>query len=290
MKILFKVMSPISHSSFGDRNLGNFTSFRTMNIVNLDGFPTIPIISGNSIRGKLRRMAMNELYNSFGVKFDEKFIEHFKSEAVAKKAWDRMYAALFVGGTIDSVDVRINPDELRNLRKQLPPLSAFGSALYSIMLSGVTDIGFAVPYCEETVKAGLWELEKPSEIMPKAQDLVGIIGLTRHPDRENADPNLTGVKPMPYEMECIIPGAWMSINIDFLPMATEIERGCIFHVTKQLKKICGKNSVGFGNIAISNIDFEADTEESENLYTQWLENSCEADVYQILIDFANRVV
>lgn len=274
MKIELILKSPLAHGAFGDENLGNYSAFRRLPIIVNGKAVSIPVVSGNALRGKMRREIMREMYKASEMSM-EKFIAEF-GMTKSKRAWDRLYAALFGGGTIDNVDVNINTGALREIREKLPPLSLFGSALYSVLMPGMMNIGFCFPVCHETISAGLCEGESGI----RAAELIEDIGLTRHIDRENANPEETGVKPMPYQVECMIPGVKMQAEIDFEPMATEIEKHCAAHAVKLLHTIGGKQAVGFGKIKMLNADAD------DSLYLQWLEK----DHLEYLIELAKQVI
>ena len=277
MIVNFTLKSPISHGAFGDENLGNYSAFRRLPIIADGEVKNIPVLSGNSIRGTMRRVIMRELYDTSGFRFDDRLTAEF-GMTKSKRAWDRLYATLFGGGTIDNVEVNINAGELRELRAALPPLSLFGSALYSTLLAGMMNIGFAFPLCAETISAGLWRGADDS--LRNSAELLTDIGLTRHIDRENADPEETGVKPMPYQVEALIPGTKMQAEITFAPMATDIERHCAAHAIKLIRTLGGKASVGFGEISIDGFA------EPDDLYVEWLKDSH----YEQLIGLAKQVI
>lgn len=267
MKLIIETKSPLSHGAFGGNDLGNYMMFRRINLVNVPDTPQIPVISGNAIRGTLRRLIMTDLYNKAGMTFDIYASAcGIDNNTKIKRNWDRLWAALYNGGTIETPDNNINPENLRELRKSIVPLSLFGSALYSIMLNGMVTVGFAYPYCKETIEAGIFE--DKGQALP-ANNLLEDIGLTRHIDRENADPNNTGVKPMPYEVETLATGTILKADITFLPMATPIERSCMAYSIELLNNLGGKTSIGFGKLTAKTVE---QTENSE-LYKEWLDTA-----------------
>lgn len=278
MIVNFRLTEPLAHGAFGDEQLGNYSAFRRIPILYEGEIKKLPVISGNAIRGSMRRAIMRELYDKAGLTFNEDFIAAF-GPTKAKRAWDRMYAALFGGGTIDNVDVNIQTEELRQLRATLPPLSLFGSALYSVLLPGCMNVGFAVPKCTESIKAGLWDGDETDAVC--CAELLTDIGLTRHIDRENANPEETGVKPMPYQVEALIPGTEMQFEISFDNIATGLERDCAAHAIGLLKSFGGKSAVGFGKIEILNAPGEDGT------YAAWLE---EDGLKDKLLELAARLL
>lgn len=263
MIVNFKLLEPLAHGAFGDEQLGNYSAFRRIPVLVEGEVKKLPVISGNAIRGTMRRAIMRELYDAAGMTYNDDFISTFGASK-AKRAWDRLYAALFGGGTIDNVDVNIQTEELRQLRADLPPLSLFGSALYSVLMPGCMNVGFAVPKCVESIKAGLWEGDRTNALC--CAELLTDVGLTRHIDRENASPDETGVKPMPYQVEALVPGAEMQIEVSFDSIATDLEKDCAAHAVGLLKSFGGKSAVGFGKVEILNAS------EETGMYADWLKS------------------
>lgn len=276
MNITLKLKAPMAHGSFGDENLGNYSPFRKMPIF-VDGQITeIPVISGNSIRTEMRRAIMSEWYEKTEMNI-ESFIEFF-GETKGKRAWDRLYAVL-CGGTIEKGTVGIRTEEVRELRKTYPSLSLFGSSMYSVMLSSVVNIGFGIPVCKETISSEMvvGDIEKA----PNCAELLCDIGLTRHIDRENADPDLTGVTPMPYQVEALVAGTEVVFEINFERIATEIEKHCAAHALKLITKLGGKSAIGFGKI-----ELKTDIGDDEK-YCTWLNSIANKED---LIELARRVM
>lgn len=255
-------MAPISHGAFDDGgDVGNAMLFRREPIVSLDGFPRVPVVSGNSLRGILRRGLMREVLLNAEITI-ETFEEVFSNELQAKRAWDRMYAVLACGGTLEgALDDTVRPEETRTLRREFPALSLLGSAMYTKMIGGMAQIGFVWPVCSETIAGGLVQF---SECKYSAEEIITEVGQVRHIDRENADPELTGVKPMPITIEALATGTTLESRIKLLPHSTSIERACLVHGLRSLSTIGGKSGSGFGVIDVSLSD-DDDVE-----YTEWL--------------------
>lgn len=242
MKIEVRTISPLAHGEYSDGiDIGNFTNFRRLPMLHNGKLYQIPVLSGNSIRGILRRFLAREIVDKFEMK-----------EALGK-SFDRFYVAVANGGNLDkTMDVAVDTNRLREIRSIFPLLSVLGASLYRYMLPGMVNIGFAIPRCREmeTGDVPLYELTAD-------------IGLVRHLDRTVA--NVDDAKPMPYTIEAVAPGAVFDVNIGFAPQATELERACINHGLKHLRYLGGKNGAGFGEVSIAGYGDDA-------LYCQWLEN------------------
>lgn len=277
-------ISPISHAGFSEVSTGNSMMFRRVPCVSLPGFPEIPVVSGNALRGIMRRRLMTEVYNKVGFTF-EKFKDVFSSEQTAKRAWDKLYAALFCGGTLDGkLEDTTDPIELRKIREQFPALSLLGSALYTKMLPGMAQIGFAWLICDESIQGGL-VTKTDDTLVIKAEDAITEIGQVRHIDRENADPEITGVTPMPITVECLAPGASLQSNISLLPQTTSIEKSCLIHGLKLIDHIGGKLSSGYGAVKMHI------TENDDDEYTSWIKDSSNNETFEnFLIEMAKGMI
>ena len=110
IRVTLKALSPIAHGAFGP-STGNTLLFRRVPIVSLMGRPFVPAVSGNAIRGVLRRIVMRDLLDRCG--FDK-----------TSPGWDHLYAALANGGHLQGSEASIDPVAIGSLRAALPPLSA----------------------------------------------------------------------------------------------------------------------------------------------------------------------
>jgi hypothetical protein len=177
--------------------------------------------------------------------------------------WDRLYAAVANGGHLEASETKVKPDEMRALREALPPLSVFGAALYTYMLPGHMSVGICWPRCRETHEAGL-----VTELVDvRADDLVEDLGHCRHVDREEQSPEVSGVTPMPTEMEVMATGTVLESEVLFAKHATDIERGAIAFGLHLLNAIGAKTAAGLGRVDVTALEGDTDHEP----YIDWLE-------------------
>lgn len=250
MEIKITAKSPIVHGEFLDGiDIGNFMGFRRMPVIKSGTIYSVPVISGNAIRGIIRRKLMAEIIDRFGLK-----------ERMGK-LFDKFYIAVANGGNLDrNMDVSVDTEKIRSIRGEFPALSLLGAAMYKYMMPGMVNVGFALPRCIE-LGNGTESLE----------NITTEIGLTRHIDKTIADAG--EAKPMPYTVEAIIPGVVFDVTIHLAPQATEIEKSCLNHGLKLLDYIGGKQSSGFGEISVSGY-------EDDNLYIDWLNDERNAEVLE----------
>lgn len=257
MKIRMVALSPIIHGEFVEGiDNGNLKPFRRIPIQHDGRVVSVPVISGNSTRGALRRLLAREL------------IQRFDLASAMGKSFDKFYIAIATGGNLNkTLDKTVNSQRLREIRVMLPPLSVLGAYLYKFNLSGMCRIGFAVPCCAE-LETG------PVSLV----DLVADVGLVSYVDQEQA--HIPYAKPMLYTQETVIAGTELTLDVDFAPQATEVERACILHGFNLLTAVGGKSGVGFGAVKIDPQDDAA--------YIKWLKHLTAGDVAKI-VDFAESL-
>ena len=98
MKIVMTAKSPIVHGEFSDGiDLGNLMNFRHIPMISNGELYRVPAISGNAIRGVLRRLLARELVDRYALK-----------DAMGK-SFDKFYIAIANGGNLDkSMDVDVD--------------------------------------------------------------------------------------------------------------------------------------------------------------------------------------
>lgn len=253
MRVTFRCLAPLAHGSFGQQ-AGNATLIRRAPIVNLPGIPRVPTVSGNALRGVMRRNIMRELLSVAGL----------SRANVAPGTWDRLYAALANGGHLDGSETSVQPSAIRELRDGLPPLSLFGAALYSWMLPGHMSVGWLWPRCVETVQAGLAPASD-GPLLP-AEELVSEVSMCRHVDREDQDPAVSGVTPMPTTIEAMGVGTELHGTILLAPHASPVEVACLAHALRSVRTLGGKGGGGFGAVDL----IAGPSQQDAELYQAWL--------------------
>jgi len=251
--VVVRLDAPLSHGAFG-QNTGNAMMLRRVPVVSVEGIPSVPAVSGNALRGAMRRQIMRELFEHVGLNRD----------TMEGRQWDRLYGSVANGGHLESSETKADPQRTREIREALPPVSLFGAAFFSWMLPGHMSVGWLWPRCRETVRAGLVSCGEDVE----AETLVAEIGLVRHVDREWQTPEVSGVTPMPTMVETMSTGTTLESNITTMGEANEIETSCIAHGLDLLTGLGGKGGAGLGRVSITH-DGDA------NAYREWLAASQE---------------
>lgn len=130
-------ISSISHNG-GERN-GTIVQLRREKFVQPKGnVVEIPVISGNSIRGKLRDLAAIDILT--------------KTDGIKVKVDADNFNLLFSGGSLESTGGKnLDIEKVRQMRKDIPMLSVLGCSIGNVILPGKVDIGKMIPICKETL-------------------------------------------------------------------------------------------------------------------------------------------
>ena len=242
------VTSPLHHSEFG-RGGSNAVGVRRFPVLTPNGDRTpVAVVSGNALRGRMRRLVMRELLDRCGF-------------AIGADGYDRIYAAVANGGHLTGGDAMVDPAALRQMRADCPPLSLFGSALYRYMLPGRMSVGICWPVCDVTVAAGL---ARPlTAVVPNSANLESLSSLSRLPEKERQNTEATGVAPLPVTLEVIDAGATLSSEIRLYPESTDLEASCAAWALDRVESLGGKATMGLGRVRVSH-DGDAAA------YAEWL--------------------
>lgn len=214
-------------------------------------YEMVPCISGNSIRGALRRISMYDYCNITGITKLDKDTYH---------QW-------FTGGIL-SESTQYEDIELRERLIRLNPmLAVFGSAIGKQTIEGLLSVGFAYPICSEmgTGENSYWEyldtIFQTRLDSSKTEKVIEIEGEHKNPDQ------------MKYEYEVFARGARFSHGFRMLDF-DELSVSAFWHVIKLFKQnpiICGMWSRGNAEIDLSELP-----EGDDRLYLEHITKNAEA--------------
>jgi CRISPR/Cas system CSM-associated protein Csm3 (group 7 of RAMP superfamily) len=257
---ILTALSPIHQG--GDENTGNTSTIKRIAYI-VDGRKTmVPIISGNSIRGQLRRLIMADILERIGHR-----TENLK-----------IYNTLFSGGTLESTESEsgyLNLGLRKKIRDVIPPLSLLGTAIGNQMVEGKIKVGIAVPICTE-----LSEYFAP-DITPTRTmyDLIDHDFSTRrddiHAEREEGERAIQ----MKVDWEIIVPGTQFAHRFSLVD-ANPIERSAFGHMIalwQDRPYLGGKSGIGYGKVKIEYTDIP-----DPSAYRQWLVENGKAVTDQLV--------
>ena len=258
-----KAKSAVFHS--GNEKTGSVVLLNRLKFI-VDGEPVdVPYISGNAVRGILRRMVFKDMLDQIGYEID-----------VSKKGGQKLYHALFSGGILETVEESqgvIDIELKRKILNLIPPARLFGFSLGNQMIEGKLKVGHLLPICKELAEY------LPDDIRPKNSfyELIGHVFQTRKDELRVERGEDEQAVQMLVEYEVFIPGTPFYHEI-MLEDPTELDVSCLARVIELWKEkpfIGGKSSIGMGELKI-NYDFDKKSKQFEkwfnsSLYLRFLE-------------------
>ena len=133
-------LSPIYHG--GNEKTGSVVLLNRLRFI-VEGKPTdVPVISGNQIRGRLRRLLTRDFLQLAGYGLD-----------LTQKRHQKLYHTLFAGGVLTEVEEGesgvVDLDLKTRLVRYVVPIRLFGASYGNQMVEGRALVGFALPICRE---------------------------------------------------------------------------------------------------------------------------------------------
>lgn len=241
-------LSSISHNG-GEKN-GTIVQLRREKVVQPKGnVVEIPVISGNSIRGKLRDLAAIDILT--------------KIDGVKIKVDSDSFNLLFSGGSLESIGAKnLDVEKVRELRGDIPMLSVLGCSIGNVILPGKVDIGKMIPICKETlhiIPKKFHGLEEIKSIWEYCQ----VEMLTRKDDTKDENKR-EFIKPefltnelrggqMMYHIETLVAGTrfyWKVCLRDTNDVETGAFLGTIQKWANQSSQVGGNGRVGHGKLQV----------------------------------------
>lgn len=246
---------PISHIG---ETLSTVAQFKREKTLFRGKIIEIPVVSGNALRGIMRRRGSYHLLELLGIHKENlgEDVQHalFSGGMLKKGAG---------GGTIDM-------NFIKELRTTLPLMSVWGTTIGQQMIGGKLDVGQLIPIsCQTAQRTGI-----ASEI--SIHSLLDEVSHTRRDDMEDKPKGNDADKQkqqMRYHTEVLASGTQFS-HYFTLKDCTEIERGAFMstlHQFMQYPKIGGMAGRGFGMIKMGYKIEEAAVDK----YESWINENTE---------------
>ena len=246
---------PISHIG---ETLSTIAQFKREKTLFRGKIVEVPVISGNALRGIMRRRGSFRLLELIGGRKEDlgEDVQHalFSGGMLKKGAG---------GGTIDT-------NFIRELRTMLPLMSVWGTTIGQQMIGGKLDVGQMIPLsCQTAQRTGI-----ESDI--SIHSLLDEVAHTRRDDMEDktkGDDKDAQKQQMRYQTEVLAAGTEFS-HYFTLKDCNEIERGAFMstlHQFMQYPKIGGMSGRGFGMIKM---DYKVDANAVEK-YETWVGETVE---------------
>lgn len=242
-------LSSISHNG-GEKN-GTIVQLRREKFVQPKGkVVEIPVISGNSIRGKIRDLAAIDILT--------------KKDGVKVQVDADNFNLLFSGGSLESTGGKnLDIEKVRQMRKDIPMVSVLGCSIGNVIVPGKVDIGKMIPICKETLHLIPEKFHGDTEIKT-IWEYCQVEMNTRKDDTKDenkrefitkealADENLKGGQMM-YHIETLVSGTRFYWKI-CLRDTTDIETGAFLSILQswaaQSSQVGGNGRVGHGKLRV----------------------------------------
>lgn len=225
----------------------------------------IPTIHGNSIRGNLRALIMQDFLDLLDYNLDSKKVYHF----------------LFDGGMLEAVDAKdkgaINLKMKDEIRKTIPPIALLGSALGNQMIQGKLKVGMADIVCKET--AHYLQFDSEGEPNFSAYGLRGKDFGTRLDSLKEDRADDEAATQMKYEFQTLITGTRFTHEIS-LEDGLIHERACLIRMLNLWKTrpyLGGKSGSGYGKVRL-NYDY---VENDEEAYLDYINENKDSIIKQL---------
>jgi len=195
----------------------------------------VPVISGNSFRGNMRRKAMYDFTQLAGIdKLDKS-----------------TYHTLFTGGVLNDSSIYEDIAKRENLIKLCPMLGLFGAAIGNMTIEGSMGVGYAYPLCRElnNGEKSFWEY---LEVVFQTR----LDSSKTEKQIEIADKDFADTVQMKYEYEVFAKGTQFSHGFRLYDNVDEMIN-CAFwraiELFKQNPYICGMFAIGNAEIDLSSL-------------------------------------
>jgi len=231
-------LTPIFHG--GDEKTGSTPVLRTIAVyVDGQGEVFIPYLSGNGIRGKLRRMIMRDLLDT--VEYD---ITNTK-----------LHHALFSGGVLESTEATtgiVDLDLRKKVRELLTPVAVFGCAVGNQMIQGILVVEHLWPICKEYKQYLPEKYQKDPRAEKPIRTFTDQSFITRRDDLRAERQQDEQVVQMKVDYECFIPGTRFYHRF-ILQLPNELQQSCfgrVLELFEQLPLLGGRSSSGDGKVKL----------------------------------------
>jgi CRISPR/Cas system CSM-associated protein Csm3 (group 7 of RAMP superfamily) len=242
VKGVLTALSPVFHG--GSEKTGAVVLLNRIKFI-VDGKPIdVPIVSGNQVRGRLRRLLTADFLELADYKMD-----------LGQKSYQKLYHTLFAGGVLEAVEEESESAVVDlNLKfrivKYILPLRLFGCSYANQMIEGRVLVGHMLPVCKELRDyTGVDSDVSFYQLIARAfQTRRDELRVARTEEEEQA------IQAM-IEYECFAPGTkfYHEIRLETTRDEELLDLSTLYRAVELWKEnpfIGGKSSVGFGKLKI----------------------------------------
>jgi hypothetical protein len=245
---ILTALSPIFHG--GNEKTGNTVLLNRLKFI-VNGKPVeVPIVSGNSARGRLRRLLTRDFLEKAGYVMD-----------LTQKSYQKLYHTLFAGGILTSVEEEgesgvIDLNLKSRIVKYILPLRLFGASYSNQMIEGRVLIGHLLPICKELreytgIDSDVSFYQLITHTFQTRRDELHVTVKNKRESDEEGDETVQ----MIIDYECFAPGTMFhhEIVLTTTPESELIDLSTLYRAIelwRQVPTIGGKSSIGFGKLRI----------------------------------------
>lgn len=233
-------LSPVFQG--GNEKTGSTVLLNRLKFI-VNGKPTdVPIISGNGVRGRLRRFITRDFLEKVGYEMD-----------LSQKGYQKLYHTLFAGGVLTSAEEEsdsgvIDLSMKSKLVKYILPLRLFGASYSNQMIEGRVLVGHLLPICKE-----LKEYTGVDSDISFYQLITRAFQTRRDELRTSSEDDDT--VQMIVDYECFAPGSkfYHEVILTTTSESEVLDLSTLYRTIelwKQTPTIGGKSSIGFGKLKI----------------------------------------
>jgi hypothetical protein len=229
-----EAVSPVHHG--GDESAGNVALVRAVKVPGPDGQSVrLPIVSGNSVRGVMRRLLMRDMLAAVGYEV----------------ASPKLHHALFSGGQLEGTDDTGGLDLAfrRRLREDVPPLGLLGTAAGNDLIPGCLKVGLLVPVCAETAALLPAKWRTDERAARPVRDFLDFSFLTR---RDDLGDEAARGQQMIASFEVLVAGTLFAWELALVE-ATPLQRACLGRAVALWAEhgtVGGKSATGHGRVRL----------------------------------------
>jgi hypothetical protein len=200
----------------------------------------LPFVSGNAIRGVLRRLVMRDLLTRLNW-----------GEPPAK-----LYHALFAGGVLESGDDEtgvIDLDFRRRVRSACPPIGALGCSVANQMIPSCLRVRHAFPVCAEYRSYLPDRLRADPRADHSVRTFTDVAFATRRDDLREERAADEQARQMKVDFETFVPGTLFAHGFTLVE-PSELEAACLAHAVALWAEqpfIGGKAGSGYGQVRVT---------------------------------------
>jgi len=279
IKGILTALSPVYHG--GNEKTGAVVLLNRLKFI-VDGKPTdVPIISGNQVRGRLRRLLSRDFLERAGYQLD-----------LSQRRHQRLYHTLFAGGVLTSVEEEESGVVDLNLKfrvvKYILPLRLFGCSYANQMIEGRVLIGHLLPVCRELrdytgIDSDVSFYQLITRAFQTRRDELRARDTSGEEEEEQAVQALV-------EYECFAPGTrfYHEIVLETDSGEEKLDLSTLYRAIElwqQLPYIGGKSSVGFGKLRI---EYEWVPGVDSRAYSEFIEKN-KSEIVKALDELAEAV-